>query len=138
MFIERDDLRRSELEKLIPEFSDRIIRVRGGDAGAVISEVLNNRSDWSKYRGIAFLDPFGTHLPWSTIEELAATRSFEVLINFPLQMAIQRLIPKQGEIDEEWRDHFNQYFGTEAWFAEVYPALRGPFRRRVAEARWLR
>ena len=59
---------------------------------------------------VAFLDPFGTHLPWATIEQLAATNSFEILINFPLQMAIQRLIPKEGEIDQEWHGHFDEYF----------------------------
>lgn len=127
LFIERDDLRRAELEKLIPEFPDRVIRVRGGDAGTVISEVLAKRDDWSKYRGVAFLDPFGTHLPWTTIEQLAATKSFEVLINFPLQMAIQRLIPKEGEIDAEWRGHFDEYFGTEEWFGEVYQHTEGLF-----------
>lgn len=127
LFIERDDRRREELEKLPPEYSNRVIRVRGGDAGAVISDVLNKRSDWSKYRGIAFLDPFGTHLPWATVAQLAETKSFEVLINFPLQMAIQRLIPKGGEIDDDWRSHFDLYFGTEEWFDQVYDRSDGLF-----------
>lgn len=127
LFIERAPGRRAELEKLIDAYPDRKITVRGGDAGMVISEVLCARSDWSKYRGVAFLDPFGTHLPWAIVERLAATRSFEVLINFPLQMAIQRLIPKEGEIDEDWRGHFDEYFGTTEWFDEVYEQADGLF-----------
>lgn len=120
LFIEQAAGRRAELEKLVEQYPDRKITVRGGDAGTVIANVLNSRSEWSKYRGVAFLDPFGTHLPWATVEQLAATKSFEVLINFPLQMAIQRLIPKDGEINDEWRGHFDEYFGTTDWFDEVY------------------
>jgi three-Cys-motif partner protein len=127
LFIEQDALRAAELEKLIEAFPNRNITVRLGDAGSVISAVISKRKSWSKYRGVAFLDPFGTHLPWATIEQLAATKAFEVLINFPLQMAIQRLIPREGEIDEEWRGHFDTYFGTPDWFNEVYEEADGLF-----------
>lgn len=127
LFVEQDPLRAAELEKLTTAYPDRHITVRLGDAGSVISEVLSKRKYWGKYRGVAFLDPFGTHLPWSTLEQLAATKAFEVLINFPLQMAIQRLIPREGEIDEEWRGHFDTYFGTPDWFNEVYEQADGLF-----------
>lgn len=127
LFIEQAPARRAELEKLVEQYPERKITVRGGDAGKVIASVLTSRPDWSKYRGVAFLDPFGTHLPWATVEQLAATKSFEVLINFPLQMAIQRLIPKDGEIDQEGRGRFDEYFGTTEWFDEVYEQADGLF-----------
>ena len=41
---------------------------------------------------MVFLDPFGMQVPWSTIEALAKTKAMELIINFPLGMAIQRLL----------------------------------------------
>lgn len=44
-------------------------------------------------RGIAFLDPFGAMLDWRSVEKLAKTGLFEVVVNFALSMAIQLMLP---------------------------------------------
>ncbi|SEJ30368.1 three-Cys-motif partner protein [Pseudooceanicola nitratireducens] len=44
-------------------------------------------------RGVAFLDPYGAHMEWATLEALVDTGTMEVVINFPLAMAINRLSP---------------------------------------------
>lgn len=133
LFIEQNPARAAELKKLQSEYSEQSIRTETGDAGEMIRDVIGARPSWKKYRGVAFLDPFGTHLDWSTVASLAATGAFEVLINFPLQMAIQRLIPKEGEIDPDVCDQFDCYFGTPSWRDAVYHQVAGLFGEQKAK-----
>jgi len=79
------------------------------------------------HRGIAFLDPFGAQLEWSTIQALANTRFFEVVINVALNMAIQRMLPNSGEFQAGWRESLDAYFGTPNWHNEVYGQQDGLF-----------
>ncbi len=98
-FIERDPGRITELEKLRAEFGDRHrIDIRRGDASTEIEGLLQGNLGRSGYKAVVFLDPFGMHVPWSTIQRLAATRNIEVVINFALGMAIQRLLVRTGDI----------------------------------------
>jgi three-Cys-motif partner protein len=71
-------------------------------------------------RGVAFLDPYGAHLEWATIEALAATGTMEVVINFPLAMAINRLITRSGNVPERWADQLTACFGTDEWHTIAY------------------
>ena len=49
-------------------------------------------------RGVGFLDPDDAHLEWATLEALAATGTVEAVINFPVAMAINRLITRSGDV----------------------------------------
>jgi three-Cys-motif partner protein len=69
---------------------------------------------------VVFLDPFGMQVPWSTLEALAKTKAIEVLINFPLGMAIQRLLTRSGEIPEGWQMSLDTFFGSPEWRTIVY------------------
>jgi len=44
----------------------------------------------------------------------------EVIINFPVAMAINRLITKSGNVPEKWREQLNKCFGTEEWNKLAY------------------
>ena len=59
-------------------------------------------------------------VPWSTLVRLAKTEAIEVLINFPVGMAIQRLLKRSGEFSERERKKLDEYFGTEEWFSLLY------------------
>jgi three-Cys-motif partner protein len=76
--------------------------------------------DWTRHRAVVFLDPFGMQVPWSTIETLAKTKAIEVIINFPLGMAIQRLLTRSGDIPLGWQMSLDTFFGSPEWHALVY------------------
>jgi three-Cys-motif partner protein len=61
------------------------------------------------------LDPYGAHLEWATLEALAETGTMEVVINFPLAMAINRLVTRSGNVPEKWADQLTACFGTNEW-----------------------
>jgi len=138
IFVERDTKRIAELNALKEEYgSKRSITVQEGDANAALQAWLGSGIDWQHHRAVVFLDPFGMQVPWSTIEALAKTKAIEVIINFPLGMAIQRLLTKSGEIPEGWQMSLDTFFGSKDWRALVYesdPGLFGPKIAKVSDS----
>ena len=121
IFIEPDPTRAAELEALQVEYgASRRIDIRAEDAASGIRWLTSQRISRRTHRGVAFLDPFGAGLEWSTIQALADTGFFEVVINFALNMAIQRMLPNSAVFQAGWRDRLDAYFGTAAWYDEVY------------------
>ena len=121
VFIDPNGARVAELNALAAEYGQsRTISIRPGNAEDQVRWVLDQKISSSTHRGVAFLDPFGAHLSWNIIESLAATRLFEVLINFPLHMALARLMKNDAQIPERWRAQLDSFFGGEEWFREAY------------------
>lgn len=129
-FIERSPVRVAELKALAEEYGDRRnIVVREGDASTELLAILSSRTDWRSFRGVVFVDPFGMHIPWSTLEALAKTKVFEVIINFPLGMAIQRFLVRTGDVPANWAATLDEFFGSPDWRDHAYEAqdsLFGP------------
>ena len=130
VFIDASGARIAELETLKSEFGNtRNIHLRPGQADGQISWVLQQNIKLSTHRGVAFLDPFGAHLSWNSLKSLADTRLFEVLVNFPLHMAILRLMKNDAQIPAADRDQLDRFFGSSDWIDDVYETrndLLGP------------
>jgi three-Cys-motif partner protein len=121
IFVDRDPERIRDLKALKAKYqSRRNITVKEGDANAALREWLASGTDWTHYRAVVFLDPFGMQVPWSTIETLAKTKAIEVIINFPLGMAIQRMLTKSGDIPPGWQMSLDTFFGSQAWRGLAY------------------
>ena len=123
VFVEQDPVRIDRLKDLEAEFSSNQTRIhiREQDCNAYLRKLISDMNDkWSQWRGIVFLDPFGMQVPWNTIVELGATRAVEVLINFPVGMAIQRLLKRSGQFTGKEKSKLNGYFGTDEWYDLLY------------------
>lgn len=118
-FFDADAGRAALLEGLRAEYPARKISVQDGDANELIQKLVP-RIAGRNMRGVAFLDPYGPHLDWRTVAALGSTKKFEVIINFPLGMAINRLITRSGDIPETWRAGLNGCFGGADWESLVY------------------
>jgi three-Cys-motif partner protein len=74
---------------------------------------------------LAFLDPEGTQLHWTTVEALAAHKrrhstKIELLILFPLQMAVLRLLNfKTGKIKPSHATKLDLMLGAESPWREI-------------------
>jgi three-Cys-motif partner protein len=120
VFIDLNSERIALLEAVAAEFgAARTVAIRQCDCNAYLLELLP-RIKWDTWRGVVFLDPFGMHVPWSTIQALAETRALEVFVNFPLGMAIQRLLPRDGQLQPQRRRKLDEYFGGPEWFDVMY------------------
>ena len=121
VFIDADPDRIGELEALKEEYgSSRTISIHPEGAEKGIDWVLSQRIAKASHRGVAFLDPFGAHLPWSSLERLSQTGLFEVIINFPLDMAINRLMKLDANIPDTWKAQLDSIFGESDWMSEAY------------------
>lgn len=136
-FFDADAGRAALLEGLRAEYPGRRINVQVGDANALIQKLIPQIVGRNT-KGVAFLDPYGPHLDWRTVAALGATRKFEVIINFPLGMAINRLIKRSGDIPENWRAGLNSCFGGSDWddlvFAERTDLFGDTTRHKVDDA----
>ncbi|HMF55559.1 MAG TPA: three-Cys-motif partner protein TcmP [Pyrinomonadaceae bacterium] len=121
IFIECDPARFAELEQLKTEYPlirDDIILVNS-DANDYVKELCLKR-DWRRRRAVLFLDPFGMQVTWDTIEAVAQTRAIDLWILFPLGVAVNRLIKKDGKISETWRRKLDAMFGATDWYEAFY------------------
>ena len=100
-----------------------------GDCNPGIRQLAGHIDTAPNLRGVAFLDPYGAHLEWATVQALAATGKIEVIINLPIAMAINRLITRDGNVPEKWAAQLDACFGTTEWrdlsYTESPPDLFG-------------
>lgn len=113
-FVELDSKRAGDLKVLGTQFPNCDVKVHEGEANERVQFIASHFNDLN-WRGVAFLDPYGAHLHWATLEALAATGKFDVVINFPLGMTINRLIKRDQVIPENWQAQLDMCFGCQNW-----------------------
>lgn len=121
-FIEQDNWRVTQLEKLRTEFKDRNISIYQGDCNVrMTGQILPQLNRKTYKRAIAFVDPYGMEVEWDTLKALAKTEAVEILINFPV-MAINRgILRKHSElITKENRERMDRFWGTKDWMDDIY------------------
>ncbi|MEP0849493.1 MULTISPECIES: three-Cys-motif partner protein TcmP [Cyanophyceae] len=121
IFIERDKKRFEELEKVKLEFPNRDILIKNSDANVFIREICNNQN-WieMRERAVLFLDPYGMQVPWETVEAIARTRAIDLWYLFPIGVALNRLLKKDGKINDSCRRKIDIIIGTTEWYNVFY------------------
>ncbi len=118
IFIESDENKINELEKLQKEHTEKVkqIEIIQGDANEFIQNYCKDE-DWANTRAVLFLDPFATEVEWKTIGAIAKTQCIDVWILFPV-MAVNRLLAKDPQ--KISYNRLNRIFGTQDWFEYFY------------------
>ena len=121
IFIEQNPERCDALEKLKQEFPDLAsdIKVWEGEANEVI-QYLCDKLDWRSRRAVLFLDPYGMQVDWETIESVAETKAIDLWVLFPHGVAVNRLLPKSGDVKKPHLKRLNRLFGTKDWYDKLY------------------
>jgi three-Cys-motif partner protein len=121
IFIEKDEKRFLELEKLKTEFAEvrEDIILVNAEANAYIKDLCENYK-WAQNRAVLFLDPFGMQVIWETIEAIAKTKAIDLWYLFPLGIAVNRLLKKNGQINQSLRNKLDILFGTSDWYESFY------------------
>lgn len=120
-FFDLDDRRVAELETLKPSWPDKWVHIETGDANKRIRKLISKIGHRREVRGVAFLDPYGPNLEWQTVVDLAASKRFEVIINLPIHMALNRLLMKDSQRRPDWEEMVDRCFGTTDWREITYP-----------------
>lgn len=117
-FVDKDDKAVLKLEtKLRPlnEGKKGNLQFRSGDCNTALlklAEALHQKKSPNgkalKYASLLFLDPFGMHIEWSSLERLRDTRS-DVWILLPTAVIVNRLLDRKGELKASAK--LSSYFG---------------------------
>jgi three-Cys-motif partner protein len=120
-FIEQSEGRFNELKKLkeqYPSIASDIILVNS-DCNAYLQDLCLNRN-WKGNRAVLFLDPFGMQVDWKTIEAIATTKAIDLWLLFPLGVAVNRILRRDGQIEDSLKIRLDSLFGTTDWFEAFY------------------
>lgn len=123
LFIELNKKRAKKLEESIENHPRKnLCRIRVGSAKEILLErfIENPKISKNNTRAICFLDPFGMQVDWVLLEKIAQLGFVEVMINFPLGMAIQRLLPRKGAPTSANIIKLNHFFGGSDWYENAY------------------
>lgn len=121
IFIEKNHDYAKELSILVNKEFPHVqhkVSVNNEDCNTALKNICE-KTDWHKNRALMFLDPYATELEWETLKIIAATKAIDVWYLFPLSAA-NRMLKKDGRIQESWRNKLNKIFGDDGWFEEFY------------------
>ena len=124
VFVEKQPERYQVLMELKAQHPNRLIDVKQDDANAFLTSLrkqsfrrgLSTRT-YEDWRGVLFVDPFGTELKWTTVEHIAALRRLDMWLLVPVG-AMGRMLPlsrNPDEVQPRWVDRLNVVFGGPHW-----------------------
>lgn len=128
IFIERSPSRCAQLEGLRKDFPRHAnsIMVQQGDANEHIQDLCSKDKNWNSHRAVLFLDPYGMQVEWETIQVVASTKAIDLWLLFPLGIGVNRLLKKNGDIPNLWRQRLDRLLGTQDWYDEFYSIQTTP------------
>lgn len=124
VFVDMDERQCKALAVLKDKFSAPI-DVRNEEANACLANICRS-TDWKSTRAVLFLDPFGMQVKWETVELIAATRAIDLWYLFPLGIAVNRLLRKDGKIEDWAKQRLDEIFGTTEWYGAFYSTVITP------------
>ena len=116
LFVESDSDRCEQLQLLKSKHPSRSVRIVAADANDHLGSLRQDEYGAS-WRGVLFLDPFGTQVDWRTIEHIARLERLDTWLLFPVG-AVGRMLPRfrdPSEVSSSWTDALTRVFGDESW-----------------------
>jgi three-Cys-motif partner protein len=115
--------RLADRQRLAEKRSDPAVRIIAGDANEHLLD-LCRQTNWDSTRAVLFLDPFGMHVEWMTLERVAATRAIDVWYLFPLNPLCRQMARAMRAIDDGKEASITRIVGTDGWKRDLYEAPR--------------
>lgn len=117
-FVDRSRARSALLQETINRLGEgERATVRTGDSNIEIQSIVSNLG--RQERALAFLDPYGLQVEWSTIRALAESGIVDVFINFS-SMGIIRNLRREGGPSDDARAIFRTVLADSSWIDDLY------------------
>jgi three-Cys-motif partner protein len=101
-FVELNEKNKSELQQLInKKFPNKTKNVVCDDCNTKLISMSQFLSKNKNYRTLAFIDPYGMSLKWSSVEVLKGL-GIDLWILVPSGIGMNRLLKNNGDISEAW------------------------------------
>lgn len=118
-FIELKSKKLAALNALRAEYPNKIIEVINSDANAAL-KILCTQYQWQSERAVLFLDPFGMHVEWSTLEAIAKTGAVDVWYLFPYAGLYRQAPNNADKLDADKEASLTRVLGTDQWRQVFY------------------
>lgn len=122
-FIELKAKKMAALKALEAEHSGKSIEIIRDDANAAL-KVLCGKHDWRNTRAVLFLDPYGMHVEWPTLEAIAKTGAIDVWYLFPYSALYRQAAKNADAMDSDKLDSITRILGTDEWRKVFYEPQR--------------
>ncbi|MDP2202244.1 MAG: three-Cys-motif partner protein TcmP [Methylicorpusculum sp.] len=122
-FIEMDTKKMDALRYLLAEYPEKCVDLIQDDANTALKAICNNYN-WKNTRAVLFLDPYGLHVEWSTLEAIAATKAIDVWYLFPYSGLYRQTAKNANAMDADKENSITRILGTDEWRQEFYKPQR--------------
>ncbi len=125
LFVELEKKRFQALSTLVDQYPDRNCMVRHGDANVSLKRLCSGL-DWhgdekgKQYRAVVFLDPFGMHVEWDTLEYISRTEAIDVWYLFPTHAVLRQAALDPSKLDKDKVGALDRILGGRWWRSEFY------------------
>lgn len=118
-FIELHSRKLAALNALGTEYSSKTIEIIRSDANAAL-QALCGQYQWRNERAVLFLDPFGMHVEWVTLEAIAKTGAIDVWYLFPYAGLYRQAAKNADALDADNEASLTRVLGTDKWRQMFY------------------
>lgn len=122
-FIELRPKKLAALKALATEYPDKSIEVIRDDANAAL-KALCEKYPWRDERAVLFLDPFGMHVEWTTLQAIAKTGAIDVWYLFPYSGLYRQAAKNADAMDTDKEESITRLLGTDEWRQVFYTPKR--------------
>jgi three-Cys-motif partner protein len=110
-FVELNESNKNELQKEVKSVTNSSnVHIVQADCNQKLMALATFMKKNKSYRTLAFIDPFGMSLNWSSIEALKDL-GVDIWILIPTGMGANRLLKTDGNISEAWWNKLESFFG---------------------------
>lgn len=107
------------LQELADASPERQIEVVRANANLAIIDALRGQN-WKSTRGVMFLDPYGMHVDWTTLETIRATEAIDVWYLVSLAGLYRQAAVDPRKVTPSKRNALTRMLGTADWEADWY------------------
>lgn len=122
-FIELRAKKLAALKALEAEYPGKSIEVIRDDANAAL-KTLCEKYAWRNERAVLFLDPFGMHVEWTTLQAIAKTGAIDVWYLFPYSGLYRQAAKNADAMDSDKEESITRLLGTDEWRQVFYAPKR--------------
>jgi len=121
------DTSASKLEELTLCTNERTdVTILRGDCNEILPRDVFPQVQYKRYeRGLCFLDPYGAHVKWSTIEAAADTKAIDIMLNFSV-LDINRNMYWRSGVNSKQEPRLTALWGDASW-GQLYDVEPGLF-----------
>lgn len=104
---------------LAKSFPNRNVEIVRGDANEAIRQEISSKR-WTGKRAVMFLDPYGMHVDWSTLELIQSTEAIDVWYLVSLAGLFRQAAHDPKNLTTKKRAAITRMLGTDAWEVAWY------------------